>query len=178
MQKADSIPSDCPILKAIDWEETDLVMNMPSTNSPYYFLFMVIDKSLIDSLYAEARENPRLRQSRDMRTSPADVSQRMLNALLPGTVVPIHRHRNSSESVLCLDGELYEVIYEMLPDADGRLRPVEAERYHLSAAGECRGCQVPLGAWHAVEVVRPSVIFEAKDGAYAPATPEDLYTEE
>lgn len=138
---------------------------------------MILDKLFIDSLYAEARENPRLRQNRDMRTTPDDTSQRMLNALLPGTIVPIHRHPQSSESVICLDGELYEVIYEMRPDADGRLRPVETGRHHLCPRCGRMGCQVPQGAWHTVEVIRPSVIFEAKDGAYAPPGPGDIYSE-
>ena len=73
---------------------------------------MEINKELLDNLFAQAKENPRLRQNYDLRTSSSDTSQRMLNALLPGTVVPIHRHEDTTESVICLCGKLDEVIYE------------------------------------------------------------------
>ena len=96
-----------------------------------------------------------------MRTSEADSSQRMLNALLPGTVVAVHRHPRSAETVVCLRGRMDEVILE---ERDGRF--VETERIRLCPEEGRYGCQVPPGAWHTVEVVEPSVILEAKDGAY------------
>ena len=119
---------------------------------------MEINKDLIDKLFDEAKENPRLRQNLDLRTSAEDGSQRMLNALLPGTVVPIHRHPNSTENVFLLCGKLVEVIY----DEDGN----EKERILLDPAAGSYGCVVPQGAWHTVEVLEPSVIYEAKDGKY------------
>lgn len=119
---------------------------------------MEINKDLIDKLFGEAKENPRLRQNLDLRTSAEDGSQRMLNALLPGTVVPIHRHPNSTENVFLLCGKLVEVIY----DEDGN----EKERILLDPAAGSYGCVVPQGAWHTVEVLEPSVIYEAKDGKY------------
>ena len=119
---------------------------------------MEINKDLIDKLFDEAKENPRLRQNLDLRTSAEDGSQRMLNALLPGTVVPIHRHPNSTENVFLLCGKLVEVIY----DEDGN----EKERILLDPAAGNYGCVVPQGAWHTVEVLEPSVIYEAKDGKY------------
>lgn len=119
------------------------------------------NKDLLEELLAAARRNPRLRQGRDMRTSEADSSQRMLNALLPGTVVAVHRHPRSAETVVCLRGRMDEVIWE---ERDGRL--VETERIRLCPEEGRYGCQVPPGAWHTVEVVEPSVILEAKDGAY------------
>ena len=148
---------------------------------------MEINKELLDQLFKQAKENPRLRQGFDLRTSPSDTSQRMLNALLPGTVVPIHRHEDTAETVICLCGKLDEVIYEEInpllsplkgEDAacfekgmdaqdvtiESRLR--EIERIHLCPAQSQYGCQVPKGAWHTVEVIEPSVIFEAKDGKY------------
>ena len=70
---------------------------------------MEINKQLLKVLFAEAKENPRLRQNFDLRTSPADTSQRMLNALLPGTVVPIHRHKDTAETVICLCGKLFRM---------------------------------------------------------------------
>lgn len=119
---------------------------------------MEINKDLIDKLFVEAKENPRLCQNLDLRTSAEDGSQRMLNALLPGTVVPIHRHPNSTENVFLLCGKLVEVIY----DEDGN----EKERILLDPAAGSYGCVVPQGAWHTVEVLEPSVIYEAKDGKY------------
>ena len=144
---------------------------------------MEFDKDFLGKLFEQATENPRLRQNFDLRTSPADTSQRMLNALLPGTVVPIHRHEDTTETVICLCGKLDEVIYEEvvsyenasseeLPQGmDGQdvVRKVEyreVQRIHLCPALAKYGCQVPKGAWHTVEVIEPSVIFEAKDGAY------------
>ena len=119
---------------------------------------MEINKVLLDNLFEQAKENPRLRQNLDLRTSSADNSQRMLNALLPGTVVPIHRHPMSTENVLLLCGKLVEVLY----DADGN----ETERILLDTSVGCYGCVVPQGVWHSVEVLEPSVIYEAKDGKY------------
>ena len=122
---------------------------------------MVIDKELIDRLFEQARGNPRKRVNYDMRTSPEDGSQRMLNAMLPGTEVAIHRHPNSNENVILITGRMDEVFYE---EADGRL--VETERFHLCPAEGKYGCQVPKGVWHTVEVIEPSVIYEGKDGKY------------
>ena len=143
---------------------------------------MEINKQLLKVLFAEAKENPRLRQNFDLRPSPADTSQRMLNALLPGTVVPIHRHKDTAETVICLCGKLDEVIYEEVvsyendtddfqkgmnvQDVARKVEYREVQRIHLNPTETKYGCQVPKGAWHTVEVIEPSVIFEAKDGAY------------
>ena len=144
---------------------------------------MEINKDLLGKLFEQAVVNPRLRQNFDLRTSPADNSQRMLNALLPGTQVPIHRHPDSTETVICLCGKMDEVIYEEVVsydkpssedfqqsmDAQDVTRKVEfreVQRIHLCPAQAKYGCQIPKGAWHTVEVIEPSVIFEAKDGAY------------
>ena len=101
-----------------------------------------------------------------MRTSGDDRSQRMLNALLPGTEVAIHRHTRSTESVICLCGRLDEIIF----DNNG----IEIERISLCPAEGRHGCQIPAGAWHTVEVLEPSVIFEAKDGAFGSDGSETL----
>lgn len=119
---------------------------------------MEINKEFLGKLFEQAVENPRLRQSYDLRTSSDDNSQRILNALLPGTVVPIHRHPNSNENVLLLCGKLVEVIY----NEKGK----EKEHIHLDPTIGNYGCVVPQGAWHTVEVLEPSVIYEAKDGKY------------
>ena len=121
-----------------------------------------IDKLLIERLFEQAKESPRLRMNYDLRTSSADTSQRMLNALLPGTEVAIHRHEETAETVVCLCGRLEEMIYEVLPDGTFQ----EVSRHLLCPAEGKYGIQIPAGAWHTIRVLEPSVIFEAKDGAY------------
>ncbi len=137
-----------------------------------------IDKKFITDLLAKAAENPRLRQNYDLRTSPDDNSQRMLNALLPGTKVPIHRHPHSTENVLLLQGKLVEILYEEDRLGDGFERGMDAQdvpngrhfretaRIVLDPFSGSFGCIVPACTWHTVEVLEPSVIYEAKDGKY------------
>ena len=138
---------------------------------------MEINKELLETLLVEAKENPRLRQNFDLRTSSADTSQRMLNALQPQTEVPIHRHEKTSETVICLVGKLEEIIYEEVNDyvhettscCDDVIRQKsfkEVSRQILSPADGKFGIQIPAGAWHTINIIEPSVIFEAKDGAY------------
>lgn len=127
-----------------------------------------IDKFLFEELLAQAEKNPRLRQNYDMRTTSEDHSQRMLNALLPGTCVPIHRHPHSTEAVLLLSGRAEEILYEEVNgeggESDRRFR--EIERYLMDPKTGQFGCVVPVGAWHTILALEPSVIFEAKDGKY------------
>ena len=131
---------------------------------------MEIDNKFISKLLSEAAENPRLRQNYDLRTSFDDNSQRMLNALLPSTSVPIHRHPHSTENVLLLHGKLVEVLYEEERPGDGIEKDVrrlhETARIVLDPSSGNYGCVVPAGTWHTVEVLEPSVIYEAKDGKY------------
>ena len=127
---------------------------------------MEINKDFLGKLFEQAVENPRLRQNFDLRTSSADNSQRMLNALLPGTVVPVHRHPHSNENVILLCGKLVEIFC----DDDGN----ETERIPLNPVVGNYGCVVPPGVWHTVEVLEPSVIYEAKDGRYGEDGSETL----
>ena len=121
-----------------------------------------IDKLLIERLFEQAKDSPRLRMNYDLRTSLADTSQRMLNALLPGTEVPIHRHESTSETVVCICGRLEEMIYGEKEDGSFQ----EISRHLLCPTEGMYGMQIPAGAWHTIRVLEPSVIFEAKDGAY------------
>ena len=134
---------------------------------------LIIDNKLLDTLFTKANDNPRFRLNYDLRTSVDDQSQRMLNALLPGTEVAIHRHPNSSESVVCLCGRMDVVVYDevvtYVQDGEDKKRKVsynETERISLAPVEGKFGCSIPKGAWHTVEVFEPSVIFEAKDRAY------------
>ena len=138
----------------------------------------LLDRGLLERLHGKAKASERLRQNFDLRTTPADTSQRMLNALEVGTKVPIHRHLKTSESVICLEGCLDWVFYEELPnmDAGGPVHDgetaadetqfVETARVRVCPREKVYGIQVPKGAWHSIEVHEPSTIFEAKDGAY------------
>ena len=130
---------------------------------------MLINNEFINTLLAQAKESSRLRQHYDLRNSAADTSQRMLNALLPGTEVAIHRHEETAETVVCLMGKLEEVMYEeILQDSSGERTFREISRQLLSSKEGLYGMQIPAGVWHTVHVIEPSVIFEAKDGAYMP----------
>ena len=145
-----------------------------------------INDNMLAALHLRAADSARKRMNFDLRTSPDDGGQRMLNALMPGTVVPIHRHPMSNETVICLSGKLVEVIYEeedMVNDfpmgMDAQEVPSgkrfkESARYMLDLSVGNFGCVVPAGAWHTVEVLEPSVIFEAKDGAYGKDGSETL----
>ena len=135
-----------------------------------------INNKLLESLHEQAEASERKRMHCDLRTSPDDGGQRMLNVLLPGTKVPIHRHPNSNENVLCLSGKLVEVLYE--EDSCNRTAGVETQdraeglllkecaRILLDPSAGSYGCVVPAGVWHTVEVNEPAVIYEAKDGRY------------
>ena len=127
---------------------------------------MTINQELLDKLFEEAEGNPRLRTNFDLRTSAEDGSQRMLNAMLPGTEVAIHWHPMSNENVILIKGRLDEVLYEEVVSADGKITLRESERIHLCPQDGAYGCQVPKGVWHTVEVIEPSVIYEGKDGKY------------
>lgn len=122
---------------------------------------MILDPIILDDLTAQAKASPRLRMKMDLRNSAADQSQRMLNALEPGTVMPIHRHRTSSETVVIIRGTIQWVFY----DDDGN----ETERVTLDAHGELQMLNVEKGRWHSLECLESgSVLFECKDGGYRP----------
>lgn len=127
----------------------------------------MIDKTLLDSLTEQAKASPRLRMNKDMRTSSADQSQRMLNALEPETEVPIHRHRKSTETVAVIRGKVCQRYY----DDNGEL----IESVVIEAGDSCPFYVVPQGMWHTTECLESgTIIFEAKDGAYEPLDPSDL----
>ena len=138
----------------------------------------MINENLLSLLHRKAKDNERLRMNFDLRTTPEDTSQRMLNALEPGTHVPIHRHLKSAETVICLEGCLDWVFYEEIQNTDadglvcdGETAPdehqfVEVARFRVCPREGVHGIQVPQGAWHSVIVHEVSTILEAKDGAY------------
>ena len=130
---------------------------------------MKITQALMDDLTAQAKESPRLRMNRDLRNSAADGSQRMLNAIEPGSPLPIHRHMKSSETVVCLRGHLRELFY----NDSGEVTEV----IDLAPNSDCVALDIPIGQWHTVEVLESgTVILEVKDGAYEPIGPVDILT--
>ena len=129
---------------------------------------MKITQAILDELTAKAKENPRLRMNMDLRNSNEDTSQRMLNAIEPGSVVPIHRHRKSSETVVCLRGRLVEEYYD-------ELERTCTEAIELSPNGPVVALNIPAGQWHTVRVLESgTVIMEVKDGAYEALTDADI----
>ena len=128
---------------------------------------MLITQSLLNTLTAQAKASPRLRQNYDLRNTPDDNSQRMLNALEPGTVLPNHRHLHTSESVAMLRGKAVWIFY----DDQGH----ETSRHLIEAEGENPGIVVPMGQWHTLECLESgTVIMECKDGEYEPLTEEEI----
>ena len=127
-----------------------------------------IDIALLDSLTEQAKASPRLRMNLDLRTSDADTSQRMLNAIEPGSVVPIHRHPSTAETVIIVRGKVKEILF----DECGNV----AQEILMEVGGDCPVLQIPAGQWHSIEALESgTVIFEAKDGAFAPLREEDIF---
>ena len=127
---------------------------------------MVIDNRILDELTAAAKASLRLRMNLDLRNSPSDGSQRMLNAIEPGTVMPIHRHRASSETVVCLRGHFEEYFY----DSEGRL----TETIDMVPGGAV--INVPIGQWHSLKSLESgTVLLECKDGVYEPLGEGDIW---
>ena len=138
---------------------------------------MIIDKNTLDDLTAKAKENPRLRCNLDMRNSADDQSQRMLNALEPGTIMPIHRHKGSSETNICIRGHFEEYLYGYTetrsdgtpdPDSFGLIETID-----MYPGGPI--LNIEKGQWHSLNCLESgTILLEAKDGAYEPLGPEDI----
>ena len=131
---------------------------------------MKITQALLDNLTEQAKVSPRLRMNMDLRNSAEDQSQRMLNAIEPGSPLPIHRHQKTSETVVCLRGRLVWEFYD-------ELERICTERSELSPNGPVVALNVPQGQWHTVKALESgSVILEMKDGPYEPQSPADVLT--
>ena len=128
---------------------------------------MIIDQTLLDKLTVEAKASARLRMNYDLRNSASDGSQRMFNAIEPGSVIAVHRHRKTSETVVCLRGKLVE---EYISDAGECVDSIE-----LSPGGPVVALNIPAGQWHTLRALESgTVILEMKDGPYEPIGPEDV----
>ncbi len=127
---------------------------------------MIIDDKLLNQVSQQARKSERLRMNYNLHESLDAKAQRLLNALEPGTLLPVHRHRHTAETYILLRG-LINVMYY---DSEGN----ETERFTLNPSEGNYGVHIPSSQWHTLEVIEPSVIFEVKDGPYTPLSPDDI----
>ncbi|MDE6257781.1 MAG: WbuC family cupin fold metalloprotein [Muribaculaceae bacterium] len=127
---------------------------------------MIIDDRLIDRVEGEAKESPRLRMNYNFHESLDAKAQRLMNVLLPGTIIPIHRHRHTAETYVLLRGKMVVAFYNDMG--------AQTDRFLLDPKKGNYGVQIPKGQWHGIEVIEPSAIFEVKDGPYMPIEPEDM----
>jgi cupin fold WbuC family metalloprotein len=131
-------------------------------------MIRIIDSTILDELTAKAKESPRLRIAYDLRTTTEDNSQRMLNAIEPGSPLPIHRHKYTSETVVCLRGRFVEEFYD-------ELERICTDAIELTPGGPNFLVNVPAGQWHTVRALESgSVLLEMKDGKWEPLGPEDI----
>lgn len=129
---------------------------------------MIITQKIMDELTAQAKSSSRLRMNLDLRNDENDTSQRMLNAIEPGSPLPIHRHQKTSETVVCLRGRLVEEYYD-------ELERICTDRIELSPNGPVAAVNIPAGQWHTVKALESgTVILEVKDGAYEPISDVDI----
>lgn len=129
---------------------------------------MKITQAILDDLTAKAKASPRFRMNLDLRNGAEDQSQRMLNAIEPESVVPIHRHQKSSETVVCLRGRVVEEYYD-------ELERICTEAIELSPNGPVVALNIPAGQWHTARALESgTVILEMKDGAYEPISDADV----
>lgn len=129
---------------------------------------MVVSQAVLDELTAQAKDSSQLRMNMDLRNGPEDGSQRMLNAIEPGSPLPIHRHKYTSETVVCLRGRFVEEFYD-------ELARVCTDAIELMPGGPNSLVNVPAGQWHTVRALESgSVLLEMKDGKYEPLGPEDI----
>ena len=127
---------------------------------------MIINDDLLNKVTKEAAASPRLRMNHNFHESLDAKAQRLINILLPGTVLPIHRHRHTAETYILLRGKMFVVFYNDLG--------AQTERYLLDPTIGNYGIHIPRGQWHGIEVIEPSAIFEIKDGPYMPIGAEDM----
>ena len=129
---------------------------------------MKITQAILDDLTAKAKASPRRRMNMDLRNGIDDQSQRMLNAIEPDSVVPIHRHQKSSETVVCLRGRVVEEYYD-------ELERICTEAIELTPNGQTVALNIPAGQWHTLRSLESGrVILEMKDGKFEPLADVDI----
>ncbi len=127
---------------------------------------MLINDKLLDEITIKAEESPRHRMNYNLHENLDAKVQRLINVLLPGTIIPIHRHQHTAETYALLRGKMFVIFYNDLGE--------QIERFLLDPTIGNYGIQIPKGQWHGIEVLAPSAILEVKDGPYSPLAPEDI----
>lgn len=127
----------------------------------------LINEDLLNEVTQQAKESPRLRMNHNLHDSLESKAQRLLNALEPGTVLPIHRHPNTAETYILLRGKIKVMFY------NDRKEMTESILLDPMAGGY--GVHIPANQWHTLEVMESgTVIFEVKDGPYMPLEKENI----
>ena len=130
---------------------------------------MIINDKLLDEISVQAEASPRLRMNYNLHESLDAKAQRLINVLLPGTFIPIHRHQHTAETYVLLRGKMSVIFYNDLGE--------QTERHLLDSTSGHYGIHIPKAQWHSVEIIEPSAILEVKDGPYSPLSPEDVMGE-
>ena len=129
---------------------------------------MKITQAILDSLTEKAKSSPRLRMNLDLRDLDSDNSQRLLNAIEPGSQLPIHRHQKTSETMVCLRGKLQVEYYD-------ELERICSDSFILEPNGFNVAVSIPMGVWHTVHSLESGTcILEMKNGAYEPLSDVDI----
>ena len=128
---------------------------------------MLLNHQLLEEITEQARQTPRLRMNYNLHDSLDAKAQRLFNAMEPGTVLPVHRHRNTSETYILIRGAIRVLLYD-----DNKTL---INSYEISDKNDNFGFHIPKGQWHTLEVLESgTVIFEVKEGPYAPLSDEDI----
>lgn len=128
---------------------------------------MLLNHQLLEEITEQARQNPRLRMNYNLHDSLDAKAQRLFNAMEPGTVLPVHRHRNTSETYILIRGAIRVLLYD-----DNKTL---ISSYEISDKNDNFGFHIPKSQWHTLEVLESgTVIFEVKEGPYAPLSDEDI----
>ena len=129
---------------------------------------MKITQVMLNSLTEQAKASERLRMNLDLRNSDTDGSQRMLNAIEPGSILPIHRHQKTSETMVCLRGKLRVEYYD-------ELERICIDSFIIEPGGFNVAVSIPIGVWHTVHALESGTcILEMKNGAYEPLSDVDI----
>ncbi len=129
---------------------------------------MKITQVVLDDLTAKAKDSQSLRKNLDLRNSAEDQSQRMLNAIEPGSQLPIHRHQKTSETMVCLRGRLQVEFYD-------ELERICTDSFVIEPNGVNVAVSIPIGVWHTVHALESGTcILEMKDGKYEPLKDVDI----
>ena len=130
---------------------------------------IIINDELLNRISAKAKQSPRLRMNYNLHDSLDAKAQRLLNALEPSTILPVHRHEHTAETYIILRGKIKIIFY----NDDKTVK----DTFIVSQSTNNYGVHIPINQWHTLEVLESdTVIFEVKDGPYIPLQENDILT--